>query len=468
MTLPTDALAVPEAPISHDLSAPLVATEDLITGQVIFFESALVASTGGAIVEGEHEDECHDEECQGCLEIADLDVDEQGHVSPIVLGEYDALMEYCNSTDPLVAVDIRKHLFKCFHMYELDPSSLDQLLSLDSLFGTEMYLDAAVGLRDVHPAVIPSGLSDDDVAHLIGVIHKCSIPLDEIDGTGLFLYVSQLQHSCIPNACFTDSEDALWVTAIRPIAAGEVVTVDFFNLHYQPTSDRRETLRGAHYTCTCVLCQDVVPDKTRAFKCTSCHGGIVHPTGDTKFACVTCHATWGNDLIDAAVADEVRLLNELEVFSGAELEGVMAASSLHRFHHIFYATYSNLMQEHIDETMTPEEALVAYEGLLTSLNYVVEYPHAQKIQFLNIMAQTCIGLGNISQATSLYERAYALSCQVFGATCGETQLFLQLVEETPTSVEAMAAIYGFDEDDDEYDDDDDMTEDEEVPEGDDD
>ncbi|RHY43013.1 hypothetical protein DYB34_013276, partial [Aphanomyces astaci] len=238
--------------------------------------------------------------------------------------------------------------------------------------------------------------------------------------------------------------DSLWVTAIAPIAAGDVVTVDFFNLHYQPHADRHAVLSEADYECHCALCLGHAPDKTRAFNCVACADGIVHPTLDV-YACSLCDAVWDNDLVERATAEEAILMDELEVFTAISLREIVAASLLHPFHHIFYATCSNLMNDSIDDTLTPEHALLVYKELLDSLNYVVPYPHASKIQLMNLMAQTSVGVGRIETARAHYEAAHAMSCLVFGSTCGETRLFEQLAEHTPTSVDEMAAIYGFEE-----------------------
>ncbi|RHY95021.1 hypothetical protein DYB35_002605 [Aphanomyces astaci] len=426
MTLPTDVLAVPEAPITYDLSKPLTATESFRPGQVIFYETAFITSTGSSVLEGHHDEECEDEECDGCVEVANLDEDEVPQVNDEVVDDFDVLMSYCETTEALAIVDVRKHLFKLFRLYELDSTSLHELLHLPvAADQAPAFLDAAIGLRAAHPNVVPLGLSENDVAHLIGVLNKYCIPLDEVH-----------------------AGDSLWVTAIAPIAAGDVVTVDFFNLHYQPHADRHAVLSEADYECHCALCLGHAPDKTRAFNCVACADGIVHPTLDV-YACSLCDAVWDNDLVERATAEEAILMDELEVFTAISLREIVAASLLHPFHHIFYATCSNLMNDSIDDTLTPEHALLVYKELLDSLNYVVPYPHASKIQLMNLMAQTSVGVGRIETARAHYEAAHAMSCLVFGSTCGETRLFGQLAEHTPTSVDEMAAIYGFEEDDEE-------------------
>ncbi|RHY24705.1 hypothetical protein DYB36_012769, partial [Aphanomyces astaci] len=104
-----------------------------------------------------------------------------------------------------------------------------------------------------------------------------------------------------------------------------------------------------------------------------------------------------------------------------------------------------------------------YKELLDSLNYVVPYPHASKIQLMNLMAQTSVGVGRIETARAHYEAAHAMSCLVFGSTCGETRLFEQLAEHTPTSVDEMAAIYGFEEEEEEDDEEEEEEGEEEDP-----
>ncbi|KAF0713211.1 hypothetical protein AaE_011838, partial [Aphanomyces astaci] len=69
-----DAPTFLEAPVSQDMSKPIVATSALTAGQVIFAEAATVASAGGMEPEqGFHEEDCEDEECDGCAAIDESD-----------------------------------------------------------------------------------------------------------------------------------------------------------------------------------------------------------------------------------------------------------------------------------------------------------------------------------------------------------------------------------------------------------
>ncbi|CAK4982124.1 unnamed protein product [Aphanomyces euteiches] len=161
-----------QARVFQDITKPIVATEDLAAGQTIFQEIAIVSSGFGHSFDdcGCHGD---DEPVEAHVEPETLDEDDLETVSPAVVQEFDALMSYCEGHPVLSMVDIRKNLFKLLRLYELDATSLTLLLTLEiNKEEASEYLEAATGLRREHPSIIPPGLSDDDVAHLIGLLNN--------------------------------------------------------------------------------------------------------------------------------------------------------------------------------------------------------------------------------------------------------------------------------------------------------
>ncbi|KAG9408902.1 hypothetical protein AC1031_020814 [Aphanomyces cochlioides] len=440
-----------EAPVSQDLSKPITATTALSAGQVIFSELALVSSAGGIEPEeGFHEEGCEDEECGGCAAMEEeetkdeLDEADLATVSPYVVEHFDALMETCEPLEALAMVDIRKNLFKCFALIEANADALAPFASMDVIAeDATASLDAAKALREAHASVIPSSMSDDQVAHLIGVLNKYCIPLDDISGSGLFLYVSKLKHSCVPNASFTDAGNAIWVTAFQPIAPGEEITVDFFNTHYMCVAERNEVLAAEGQFCTCAVCTGVAADKTRAFKCKGCADGIVHPTKDV-YACASCGAKFEADTIAAAEMEETTLMTDLDAETFDQLDKIIAESLLHPYHHIFYSAMEVLTDDSVvDINMTEEQALKVLYRLVDALNYVVSFPHSEKVSLYNSIAQAHISAGEIDKATQAYTKAFQVCTTVFGAECKETLMFKSLMENTPTTVDEMAKAYGY-------------------------
>ncbi|KAH9135237.1 hypothetical protein AeRB84_019269, partial [Aphanomyces euteiches] len=201
-----------QARVFQDITKPIVATEDLAAGQTIFQEIAIVSSGFGHSFDdcGCHGD---DEPVEAHVEPETLDEDDLETVSPAVVQEFDALMSYCEGHPVLSMVDIRKNLFKLLRLYELDATSLTLLLTLEiNKEEASEYLEAATGLRREHPSIIPPGLSDDDVAHLIGLLNnKYCHALEEIQGSGVFIYMSLLAHSCLPNCNLTVTGNTMWL-----------------------------------------------------------------------------------------------------------------------------------------------------------------------------------------------------------------------------------------------------------------
>jgi hypothetical protein len=77
---------------------------------------------------------------------------------------------------------------------------------------------------------------------------------NSVVGLGVFVCASMLNHSCYPNSFFSADGRSLRVRTIRPIAAGEEITVPYIDL-LQPRRDRMaELLAHKHFLCTCERC----------------------------------------------------------------------------------------------------------------------------------------------------------------------------------------------------------------------
>ena len=75
-------------------------------------------------------------------------------------------------------------------------------------------------------------------------------------GTGLYLAESILNHSCIPNAGVTFNGTKIRITAIKDIAVGEKITINYCNLE-NPTSVRKSEIKKRFYfDCNCQRCQE--------------------------------------------------------------------------------------------------------------------------------------------------------------------------------------------------------------------
>lgn len=78
----------------------------------------------------------------------------------------------------------------------------------------------------------------------------------EPSGTAVYLHGSAFNHSCRPNAEFYNVGTSLRVRSVRPIGAGEEVTVSYVPLTHS-LADRRRSLASQYkFTCTCERCQE--------------------------------------------------------------------------------------------------------------------------------------------------------------------------------------------------------------------
>ncbi|CAK4423452.1 unnamed protein product, partial [Aphanomyces euteiches] len=248
---------------------------------------------------------------------------------------------------------------------------------------------------------------------------------------------------CLPNCNLTVTGNTMWLTAIRPIAANEVLTVDVADLFYRPLQERRDLLENDKIPCNCDLCSCILPDYARAFKCQDCADGIVHPLDDV-FSCTKCNVKWTAEQIAAVEAQEKSLVEELDVTSLEALDASIASSLLHPYHFIFFWALDDLNSICVEEDFTDVELAKIYRRILECLNYTLPYPHDEKVQHYDHLAQTLISIGDIAGAKEAYEHAYALSCLCSGKDYDESLLYERLMKDTPTNKDEMLIAYGLD------------------------
>jgi hypothetical protein len=98
-----------------------------------------------------------------------------------------------------------------------------------------------------------------------GTMKTNAIPTNDTSmppSSGIFVLACRLNHSCKPNARYFWRQDLgrELVFAIRPIAAGEEVTVQYTQ-GYLPRAERRLVLRaGFNFMCACVACVHASPE----------------------------------------------------------------------------------------------------------------------------------------------------------------------------------------------------------------
>ncbi|OQR83726.1 hypothetical protein ACHHYP_14356 [Achlya hypogyna] len=360
-------------------------------------------------------------------------------------------------------VDRAKCILKCITKYVENKKALADLLQL-SHANDEACKEAAATLRKAYPMVfqaVPAPV----LTKIIGVLNTNSHELETLGGSGLFLSACLMEHNCAPNCSFTTAATTLWVTAIRPIAVGEPLSIDYGNMFYRPTAERQASmLDGYGFECTCSACSSA-PDLARAFRCPHCPSGVVHPCPTTGYVCTSCKQSLAPAQVEAVCAAEAALQEEFP----DSLEAIEAASKelLHPNHYLLFWALDALGLRGAQALVHNVEKLaVMWDRIISSMEYAVPGPHHEKTIYYDQLAQVRVITGDIAGAQAAYTKAYEISCIVSGATTPPTLALKELMDDVPKSRDELVERYGtghdeymdeedeFDDDDDDDDDDD--------------
>ena len=143
-----------------------------------------------------------------------------------------------------------KHIIntKSFILFQLSWQNLiSQIKSLNQVYKSEFE-----SLQNVFPFADP-------YQDWLGIFCTNSFQLGESDKSGLFLKVSRLNHSCRANCDYILQNGCIEVRTIRPITAGEELTICYNNFLEEDgpvvKSERKEYLQWAYrFTCKCEDC----------------------------------------------------------------------------------------------------------------------------------------------------------------------------------------------------------------------
>jgi SET and MYND domain-containing protein len=270
----------------------LVATATIEAGDVIFKEKAFVAASW-------HEFHCI--ECMAPHKPAKCERVRERY-SKAFRDNITTIEEIMSDMPGIDEIDRARALIRVLRMCDVDEADvaasepLQLFLSLDQGRQPPSYekcLTSIRALRTRHviatSGVFPPGLTDEDIARVLAILNQCSHELEDVGGGGLFLYASLIPHSCVPNCNYVTEKDRIYLIAMRPIEAGEPLTLDFSPAFYKPTVERQAALLRSHgISCHCPGCT-VLPDRCRSFRCPRavrhCHG-LPEPAGSSLSATV--------------------------------------------------------------------------------------------------------------------------------------------------------------------------------------
>ncbi|RQM11696.1 hypothetical protein DD237_004291 [Peronospora effusa] len=379
------------------------------------------------------------------------------------VGRRNVVVNIMKTIDGIEEVDRARCILKCLAIYERDANALNEVMGLTCV-GQQRATNAAVQLRRQLPDIFPTGFSDKQMATLIGVLNTNSHELENLGGSGLFLSACRMEHNCMPNCSFTTFDSTLWMTAIRPIALGDALSIDYGNFFYRPTPERQESLLASYgFMCKCEACM-VMPDPTRAVRCLSgnCSKGIMLPcpvqTSSSieqshlqfEWHCQTCGKIADAEENTRILAAEQKLMEDGFPESLDEVDAIVHCNVLHEHHYLLFWALDNIGCEAAATTSFQVEVQVAkhrrmlaqvWERIIACMNVVVPTAHHEKTIYYDNLAQVQVVLGDLVAASHAYARAHEISCIVSGTDCFPTRKLQRLMKKPPQTAEELQKVY---------------------------
>ncbi|TYZ59945.1 hypothetical protein PybrP1_002422 [[Pythium] brassicae (nom. inval.)] len=361
-------------------------------------------------------------------------------------------------------VDRARCVLRCLAMVERNSGALAAVLQLTSA-NYERSLKAATQLRGQAPDAFPANVSDAQLATLIGVLNTNSHELENLGGSGLFLSACRMEHNCSPNCSFTTYNSQLWMTAIKPIAVGDALSIDYGNFFYRPTEERMSSLLESYgFLCSCDACV-ANADVTRSFQCqkSGCqktHRGVVWPYPkksaaplvspadlDFDWKCGSCNEVATKQEVARFLAAEKDLLENGFPESLEEVDAVVSQGVVHERHYLLFWALDAIGCEaaaliaFLDDEEHHASLTQTWERIIAYMNEVVPSAHHEKTIYYDNLAQVRVVLGDLAGAKQAYARAYEMACAVSGAHCVPTQKLRKLMESPPQTGAELRRIY---------------------------
>lgn len=115
---------------------------------------------------------------------------------------------------------------------------------------------AAQLLRQHLPATHKDVMTADQMIELTVLFNTNAHSLPDIQGSGLFLLGSLIEHNCEPNIHTSSTGTTLFVHAIDAISKGDSIAMSYTRM-YMPTSVRQQHLLNYYgFKCACKKCSD--------------------------------------------------------------------------------------------------------------------------------------------------------------------------------------------------------------------
>lgn len=222
-----------------------------------------------------------------CAAIAQLSDNGRKHLAPHLLLAVRVAWLFIRERDSPRVKRIATLLTNVAHQSEATIAQFNQVASLCSRV---LFLQKAPDCQYVSLPFLTSILSTLG-ANAIGITEP--VELTDI-GIALFDRVSLLNHSCDPNAVVLFDGTAAIVRALRPLAAGEEITISYIDRATDRHERQRSLLSQYFFTCACARCAGSAANDVFdvALRCSngSCSGQVVRTAEASPVGtCATCN-----------------------------------------------------------------------------------------------------------------------------------------------------------------------------------
>ena len=434
--------------------------ESAQAGQVLLVDSAV------AFADWNDREEAH-----GRMATEDSAIEEELASEFAVLGELD-----------------RSRLFlKCLDMQTRSAEALAFFASLTAAHESTCK-EAARDMME--RALLPDKVQKSDlqaVAHLIGALNANSHELESIGGSALFGNACRLEHACGPNCAFITSPRApgdegldptrvvCHVKALRDIAAGEYLSIDYISLPFAPRHIRRQRLAEVYeFDCACAVCASPNElDRARAVTCASCGTSQCCPRyagagsdNILEMACAACgDVSRDNATMERLVQSEQRL-RATPPGSLGELEAAVETYKLGLSHYCVYPLLDALLHDiafqrdvysakELSELLSESPIPVAWafprddlsalisalaQAWVKAVDFMLPPGHPHRLVCWDKAGQLFVVAGDLARAREAFEAALAIA-----RVCGsqhDVDALRDLAERTPSTAAELWLRHG--------------------------
>jgi len=240
----------------------LIALRDFQPGDIIFRERAFVAASWN---------EFHCIECMKPHKPTQCDAVRQRYPK-VMIENLRTIENQLADMEEIGEIDRARCLIKAIGLVNANPESpvVHDFLRLTTVRPYEAYeciTQLAARKLIKNAKVFPPGFDLVKAAQILSILNCNSHEIENIGGSGVFLQASMMEHNCLPNCNFVTQDRDIFVVCIRPIKAGDNLSIDYAQTFYYPTAMRKAALAKSHdFICQCDQCT-ILPDRCRAFNC---------------------------------------------------------------------------------------------------------------------------------------------------------------------------------------------------------